>query len=114
MPNEAEIRWLCQRIVEDFYPDKIVLFGSHAHGRATPESDVDLLVIMPYSGLAPYKALEIVNRVDPRFPVDLLVRSAEEVAERVALNDFFMREIMERGQVLYAASDAGVDRESRG
>jgi hypothetical protein len=63
---------------------------------------------MPYSGLAPYKALEIMKRVDPRFPVDLLVRSPEEVAERVALNDFFMREIMERGQLLYAAPDIGI------
>lgn len=36
------------RIAADFHPQKIILFGSHAYGRPTRDSDVDLLVIMPY------------------------------------------------------------------
>ena len=35
------------RVVEEFAPQRVILFGSHARGDATPDSDVDLLVIMP-------------------------------------------------------------------
>ena len=40
------IEEMVRRIVERFHPERIILFGSHATGRAGPESDVDLLVVM--------------------------------------------------------------------
>jgi hypothetical protein len=43
-----EIRDLCHQITREFNPDKIILFGSHAHGKPQWDSDVDLLVIMPF------------------------------------------------------------------
>lgn len=92
------------RIAREFQPERIVLFGSHAYGTPRSDSDVDLLVVMPFVGHAAYKALEILNRVNPPFPVDLLVRTPEEVARRIALNDFFLRDILTRGRVLYAAA----------
>ena len=44
------IREMVQRIVEGFHPEMIILFGSHARGNAGPDSDVDLLVVMPVNG----------------------------------------------------------------
>lgn len=101
------------RIVREFAPDRVVLFGSYAYGTPTDDSDVDLLVIMSFAGPHTEKAIEILERVDPRFPIDLLVRTPDQVQQRLELNDFFMREVMEKGHVLYAAPDRGVGEQSR-
>lgn len=93
-----------ERIAREFQPERIVLFGSHAYGTPRSDSDVDLLVVMPYVGHPAYKAIEILERVNPPFAVDLLARAPEEVARRIALNDFFLRDILTRGRVLYAAA----------
>lgn len=97
----AEIRKLSRRIAEEYGPDKIILFGSYASGKATEDSDIDLLVVMPYKGKAARKACEILNRVKTTLPVDLLVRSPAEVRRRLALNDYFMADIVTQGKTLH-------------
>jgi predicted nucleotidyltransferase len=109
--DRSAIQALCDRIVAEFRPERVILFGSHAYGVPRPDSDVDLLVILPFDEQPAYKAIEIVTRAVPRFPVDLLARTPEQVTERLELGDFFMREVMERGKVLYEAPHNGVDRE---
>ena len=98
--TDEEIRDLCARIVREFKPERIVLFGSYAYGVPRPESDVDLLVVMPYTTSSGRAAGEVLNRTRPAFGVDILVRSTEEVAERLAMDDYFMHEIIEHGTVL--------------
>jgi uncharacterized protein len=100
----GQIRDLSERIAREFRPERIILFGSYAYGTPASTSDVDLLVILPFEGKAVHKAVEILNATEPTFPVDLLVRTPSEVEQRLALNDFFMREIMEKGRVLHAAA----------
>jgi predicted nucleotidyltransferase len=97
---------MTERIVQEFRPEQIILFGSYAYGTPTADSDVDLLVILPFEGKAPRKSLEILNKVNPTFAVDLLVRTPEQVQQRLAWNDFFLQEIMEKGKVLYEATHA--------
>ena len=92
-----------RRIAQAFHPDRIVLFGSHARGTAGEDSDVDLLVVMPFEGKAVAKSVEIRLKVRPGFPMDLLVRTPEKVQERLAMGDGFMREILDTGKVLYEA-----------
>lgn len=106
MVSMNRIRRLSESIVREFHPERIVLFGSYAHGASTADSDVDLLVVMPFSGKAVRKALEIVSKVNPKFPVDLIVRTPEQVRERINNNDWFMRDVFERGRVLYEADHA--------
>jgi uncharacterized protein len=96
-----QIKKLCEQIARDFQPDKIILFGSHAHGHAGPDSDVDLLVVMRFKGRPARQAIEILNKLNVLTPIDLLVRTPEQVRERLALGDQFIREIVERGTVLY-------------
>jgi predicted nucleotidyltransferase len=95
---------LSECIAREFQPEYIILFGSYAYGTPDQNSDIDLLVVLPYEGKSVRKALEILNKVNPSMPVDLLVRTPEQVEERLANNDWFMREIMEKGQRLYAAN----------
>ncbi len=106
MITQAGIARLCRRIAERFAPERIILFGSRARGRAGRGSDVDLLVVMRYRGMSMRKAAEILNRVEPEFAVDLIVRSPREVEKRLAIKDPFLSEIMGRGKVLYDAAHA--------
>ena len=96
---------LAERIVQQFHPGRIILFGSYAYGRPTADSDVDLLVILPFEGPPARKAAEIRTSIRAPFPMDLLVRTPQQVQRRVEQGDFFMREIMEKGYVLYEAPD---------
>ena len=50
---------MVERIAAQFQPNKIILFGSQARGRAGLDSDIDLLVVMPVSGSRREKAIEI-------------------------------------------------------
>jgi len=84
-----------------------MLFGSYATGTATEDSDVDLLVIMPRTRQRGERmAVRILQSVPRDFPIDLLVRTPAEVGQRLRWGDPFMREVVEKGQVLYEALDA--------
>lgn len=95
-----------QQVVEQFNPHRIILFGSYAYGEPTVDSDVDMLVIMPFEGKGARKATEILQTLDPAFPIDLLVRTPEQIKSRLDLGDYFIREITRKGKVLYEAADA--------
>ena len=97
----ANIRELTERIVREFSPERVVLFGSYASGNPRPDSDVDLLVILPFEGKSFRKSLEILNRVNPRFPVDLLARRPDDTARRYREGDPLIREALDHGQVLH-------------
>jgi len=104
--TQKTISAFARRIAQQFNPYKIILFGSYAYGKPTADSDVDMLVIMPFEGKSAYKATEILLATDPRFPIDLLVRTPEQIKTRVELGDVFLREITNKGKVLYEAADA--------
>jgi uncharacterized protein len=95
-----------RRLIKEYRPHKVILFGSYATGISTPDSDVDILVILPFQGKSVAKSAEILNKLDPRFPIDLLVRTPEQVRDRMEKGDFFIQEILHKGKVLYEASDA--------
>jgi uncharacterized protein len=99
---------LSQTIAKVFEPERIILFGSYAYGTPTEDSDVDLLVVLPFEGQPFRKAAEIRGCINAEFPIDLLARTSEQVKERLDLGDFFIQEIMERGKVVYEAAYAGV------
>jgi uncharacterized protein len=102
----AFIRKLCKRIAEAYRPEKIILFGSHAYGKPTPESDVDLLIVMNYEDRPIEQMLKIHRELDIVTPVDLLVRTPKEVDERLQDGDMFIVDIMRRGKVMYEGEHA--------
>lgn len=104
--RRAQIRQLCTRIAREFKPEKIILFGSHAYGQPTPESDLDVLVVMQFAGDPLEQAVTILNRLDMLIPIDLLVRTPQQIQQRLEMGDSFMRDIIERGKVMYEAYHA--------
>lgn len=93
-------------IANRFHPHRIVLFGSYAYGRPSEQSDVDLLVILPFEGKGARKAAEIINAISARFPLDVIAKTPEEYHQRLEWGDNFLKEIERKGVVLYEASDA--------
>ncbi len=106
MRTQESIEELAKSIAQKFQPERIVLFGSFAEGQERADSDVDLLIVMPYKGKSHQRAIEVLKEIQPRFAVDLLVRTPDEIKKRLALNDFFMQEIFKKGKVLYESAHA--------
>jgi predicted nucleotidyltransferase len=104
--SRKTISAFARQVAKQFHPHKIILFGSYAYGKPTEDSDVDLLIIMPFDGRGAYKSAEIATAIRPPFPADLLVRTPEQVKARVEVGDNFMREIVEKGKVIYEARGA--------
>ena len=94
-----------RQIGERFGAERVILFGSYAQGKVTADSDVDLLVIGPFKGRSVDKSVEIRMKLRPQFPVDILIRTPEKVHQRLKMGDQFMREILEKGKILYEAND---------
>ena len=99
--TQDDIRSFVEEVVNRFSPERIVLFGSHAAGDTSSESDVDLLVVMGFEGRPHQQAFEIRRSVKRSFPLDLLVRRPSDVERRLSMGDFFIKEILEKGEVLY-------------
>jgi predicted nucleotidyltransferase len=107
------IRRFAKEIAERFRPDKIILFGSYACGVPTPDSDVDLLVIMPTRNQIE-QAVRIDEGIERRgFPLDLLVRTPKFLEARLKCGDSFIQDIMTRGKVLYEKDHRPVAPQSR-
>ncbi len=105
MATMRQIRKFSRQLAQEFRPDQIVLFGSYAQGTAAEDSDVDLLIILPFEGKPVAKSVEMRMKLRPNFPVDLIVRTPANVLERLEMEDTFMREVLEEGKVLYEAHD---------
>ena len=100
---QKQIHEMVERIVRQFMPDKIILFGSHARGSAGPDSDVDLLIVMPVAGSKREKAVEIgVALHDIRVPKDLIVVTPEEFEWRKDTIGTIEWPAWREGKVVYA------------
>lgn len=108
MIARKRIQAFVDEVVRQFHPQRVVLFGSYAYGKPTKDSDVDLLVIMDHEGHSVDQASEIRKQIRAGFPLDLLVRSPRVIRERLAMDDFFITEILEQGKTLYEGRHARV------
>lgn len=109
----SAIRRFARRIAERFQPEKIILFGSYAYGTPHAESDVDLLVIMPAYDVV-NQAIRIGMAFEREFSLDLIVRTPKQIARGLKEDDWFLREIVEKGKILYEAPDGSVGPQSGG
>ena len=96
----AVIRKYARAIADEFHPDKIILFGSHAYGAPGDDSDVDLLVIMPCPNTHS-QSVRIRWRLAAPFPMDLIVRTPADMKWRLEERESFTTTIMTEGKVLY-------------
>jgi uncharacterized protein len=99
---EKEIENITKQIIEKYKPEKIILFGSAAHGKLTPDSDADFLIIKketPFYGVD--RMRELSRMIERDIPVDLLVYRPEEIEKRLAMGDPFLKAIFKEGKVVY-------------
>src|SRR5438445_5989486 len=106
------IRRFARQVAERFQPEKIILFGSYAYGQPHADSDVDLLVVLPARNQID-QAIRIRLAVPACFPMDLIVRTPKTMRWRLEEGDWFLREIVSRGKVLYEKANAGMGSEGR-
>lgn len=104
--GEDEFRAIVDRLARELRPEKIILFGSYAYGDPTPDSDIDLLVIMETDAPRKERHWAVSQLLIPRiFPVDILVKTPREIEMALAKGDFFIHEIVDQGVVLYERSN---------
>ena len=96
-----QVQQYVDHLVEQFRPERVILFGSMAEGRATADSDVDLMVVMAGTQNNTDSALEIRRRIPRSFPLDLVVKTPGEVRRGMQGRDGFICSVLERGKVLY-------------
>jgi len=109
--QSTQIKQIIQRIVEklvaEYAPRQIILFGSYAYGNPDPDSDIDLFIIKETSErfidrwIAVQRILSGMHRF---LPLEPLVLTPQEVEHRLAIGDQFIAEILRKGKVLYDAS----------
>jgi uncharacterized protein len=98
-----KIAEMVRRIVERFEPEQIILFGSHARGTARPDSDVDLLIVMPVTGSKHEKQVELRCALhDICVAKDIVVVTPDEVERRRNIVGTIIRPALREGKVLYA------------
>ena len=104
IPYEVIVE-IARRIIEQFRPQKIILFGSYAYGTPGPESDVDMLVVMETALRESQQAQKIRQYLNPLFGLDLIVYAPDRLAQRIAWGDAFLSEIVSKGKILYESTD---------
>ena len=96
---------ITDKIVAEFSPERVVLFGSQAWGDPETASDIDLLVVMDTDDTLAAEARVGRDCRPHKVPMDVLVKTPADVADRLRLGDAFIRRIVERGRVLYERPD---------
>ena len=97
------IKEIAHQIVEHSHPQKIILFGSHAYGTATVDSDVDLLIMMETEKKPLHVAAQIAAAIDHPFPLDIIVFTPSDWNASLKRKGVCATEVMMKGIVLYEA-----------
>ena len=102
MNEKKFLHTIVKNIVKEFKPNKILLFGSHAYGKPTLNSDLDLLIIKN-THLSFAERARCVSRIIGRhvFPLDLIILTPEEIQRRLKGFDPFLEDALTRGKILY-------------
>ena len=103
--DDEKIKAVVDTIVRTFGPEKIILFGSHAWGTPTEDSDVDLFIVKESSERRIDRERTVERLLfGSKLPTDILVYTPNEIKKRLWLEDFFIEKILKSGRVLYSAS----------
>ena len=105
---KEEVKTILSEIIEklksEYKPLRITLFGSYAYGNPTDDSDIDLLILKETKKRRTDRFVRVKKIIyNPRckIPVLPLVYTPEELKERIRIGDDFVKEIVQKGVVLY-------------
>lgn len=104
---EPKLKEITEKIVKEYQPEKIILFGSWAWGEPHENSDLDIFIVKT-TNTPSLKRIEELDRLFSRreLPMDFLVYTPEQVERRMTMGDLFVKDILENGKVLYDATIA--------
>jgi len=105
---KKEVRRTLSEIVEklksEYKPQKIILFGSYAYGNPREDSDLDLLILKNTNSRRVdryVRVKKIIYNPNRRITISPLVLTPKELAHRLRMGDDFIKEIIQKGVVLY-------------
>lgn len=98
---QKNIKKISNKLARKYKPEKIFLFGSWAWGKPTKDSDIDLLIIKKTREEFLKRQLRVRKIINGEFPVDLIVKTPEEMQKRIELGDFFYEDIVKKGKLIY-------------
>ena len=111
--SKVIIQTILRKLVAEYAPQQVILFGSYAYGIPGPDSDIDLLIVKETSQrfIARWVTVHrILTGTHPSLPLETLVLTPRELARRLALGDQFIAEILDKGEVLYVAPGVSLFR----
>ena len=112
--NEEIIQRVVSRLVAEYAPQQVILFGSHAYGVPDDDSDIDLLIVKeteePFINRA-REARRAAEGTHPGIPVDFFVLTPDEMNNRLLKGDHFIEDIVENGRALYGEASWKKDSE---
>ncbi len=96
-----EINKITDQLKRDYKPEKVILFGSCAYGKIEPSSDIDMLIIKKSLKSRIERIRDILFLIDNNLPFEPLVYTPSEIKKRLILGDFFVKNILEKGKIIY-------------
>ncbi|NDJ18346.1 nucleotidyltransferase domain-containing protein [Myxacorys almedinensis] len=104
-PDSPTIAELVQRIVAVANPVRIILFGSAAREEMTPDSDLDVLVVVPEGQHRRRTAGKIyMNLIGFGTPVDVVVATEDDLQRYGDNFSLVYYPVLREGKEVYAAS----------
>jgi uncharacterized protein len=101
-PVSVSLPQAIDRLVREFDPLRIVLFGSHARGTASADSDIDLLVVVPAMGDKRELGVAMLRSLrGVRHPIDVIPTDPQEIARRGSMPGDVLRSALLEGKVVY-------------
>jgi predicted nucleotidyltransferase len=98
---EEELHKIVAPLVEKYQPEKIILFGSLATGRIHDWSDIDLLIIKETKTKRLYRRAQALRGIKRNVPIDVIILTPSEVKFLSQEGSLFIKDILEKGSVLY-------------
>lgn len=98
------INRMVEKIKREYQPEKIILFGSYAWGNPTEHSDIDLFIIKDTGARGIDRSVKVRTILDEEnaiLPLDVLVYTPNEIKRRLEIEDDFVKDILEKGEILY-------------
>ena len=103
---KRDLQRLLDKLIAEYTPQQVILFGSYAYGEPDQHSDLDLLIVKETTETPFQRRVQVGRIVQDRrrkTPIQPLVITPQELASQLQKGDPFLSEIVEKGEVLYDA-----------
>ncbi len=100
------IKQIVEKLMSDYAPSRIILFGSYAYGNPHSDSDIDILIVKETTERLIDRwttVRRILSDRERTVAIETLILTPSELSERLEAGDQFIAKIVEDGKVLYAA-----------